>query len=80
MLEKKTKITQITISENKVIFWKEVTEIIEDGKVLSTHNHRNSATPIDDITKLPEEIKPYAQMNWTPEVIQTYREKIIAGV
>lgn len=80
MLEKKTKITQITIAENKILFWREVTEIIQDGKVISTHNHRSSATPIDDITKLPEEIKPYAVMNWTPEVIETYKEKVISGI
>ena len=30
--------------------------------------------PGTDIARLPEEIKPYAEMLWTPEVIQAYKE------
>lgn len=76
MLEKSVKIKQVHINQYKIIHWDEVTEIIEDGKVISSRNHKSSATPIDDITKLPEEIKQYAQMLWTPEVIQTFQDLI----
>jgi len=74
MITKETKITEITVSEYKIILWKEVTDLIEDGIVISSKNHRTSATPDTDIATLPEEIKPYAEMLWTPEVIQAYEE------
>lgn len=76
MITKEKKITEITISELKIILWKEVTYIIEEGKVISTQNHRSSAVPGTDIATLPDEIKPYAEMLWTPEVIQTFQDLI----
>jgi hypothetical protein len=72
MIIKETKITEITVSELKIILWKEVTDIIEDGVIISSTNFRTSAPPGTDISTLPEEIKPYAEMLWTPEVIQAY--------
>lgn len=80
MIEKKTKITDTTISEYKIIFWKEVTEIIEDGKVIATQNHRSSVSPDQDINLLPEQLRPLAQALWTPEVIQTYKDKTEAPI
>ena len=46
MLEKSVKIKQVHINQYKIIHWDEVTEIIEDGKVISSRNHKSSATPI----------------------------------
>lgn len=74
MITKETKITEITVSEYKIILWKEVTDLIEDGIVISSKNHRTSATPDTDTHELPDEIKPYAEMLWTPEVIQAYED------
>lgn len=74
MITKETKITEITVSEYKIILWKEVTDLIEDGIVISSKNHRTSVVPGTDIDTLPEEIKPYAEMLWTPEVIQAYKD------
>lgn len=80
MITKETKITEITISELKIILWKEVTFIIEDGKVISKQNHRTSASPSEDKSGLPDEIKIYADLLWTPEVIQNYNDKANAGI
>jgi len=80
MITKETKITEITISELKIILWKEVTSIIEDGKVITTQNHRSSASPSQDKSGLPDEIKIYADFLWTPEVIKHYNDVANAGV
>ena len=80
MITKETKITEVTISELKIILWKEITYIIEDGKVITTKNHRNSASPSEDKSGLPDEIKIYADLLWIPEVIQNYNDKANAGV
>lgn len=80
MIEKKTKITETTITELKILYWKEVTEIIEDGKVIATQNHRGSLTPDQKINLLPEQLRPLAQALWTPEVIQNYKDKTEAPI
>lgn len=79
MIEKKTKIIETRISELKIILWREITEIIEDGKVIATQNHRSSLTPDQNINLLPEELRPLAQSLWTPEVIQNYKDKTENG-
>ena len=80
MITKETKITEITVSEYKIILWKEVTDLIEDGKVIATQNHRSSVAPDQNINLLPEELRPLAQSLWTPEVIQNYKDKTENGM
>ena len=72
MITKETVVDQITVCENGIVLCREVTRIIEDGKVLTQTYHRTSLTPGQDITGQPEKIIAIAQAAWTPEVVTAF--------
>ena len=80
MLTKQSKIDQITADNFGNIMWREVTEILEDGVVISQKYHRSSMSPGADITNAPEQVKVIAQATWTPEAIQPFTAEVIAAV
>jgi hypothetical protein len=77
-LTKQAVIDQITVTENGVIYYREATRIMEDGKELSKTYHRSSLTPSQDLTGVPANVVAICNAAWTPEVISAYQAQIAA--
>lgn len=72
-LSKQTKIDKYEIvSEFKIIQVREVTEIIEDGTVISSSYNRYMVTPATDTSKLPKEIQDMAALLHTEEIKKAF--------
>lgn len=71
-ITKETALDQITVTENGVILYREVTRIMENGVELSKTYDRSSVVPGQDLTNKPEKVKLIADVAWTPEVIAAY--------
>jgi len=72
-LTKTTNIDQITVTENGIVLYREVTRILEDGIQLSQTYHRTSLIPAQDLTGIPDNVVAICNLTWTPEVIATYK-------
>ena len=72
-ITKETAIDQITITENGVITYREVTRIMEDGVELTKTYHRSSLTPNQDLTGVPEKVVAICKTAWTLEVVEKYK-------
>ena len=72
-LTKTAVIDQITVTENGVIYYREATRVMEDGKQLSQTYHRSSLTPAQDLTGVPANVVAICNLTWTPEVIAAYQ-------
>ena len=79
-LTKTTAVDQITVTENGVILYREATRIMEDGTELTKTYHRNSLTPAQDLTGVPEKVVAICNTAWTPEVIAAYQAAEAARV
>jgi hypothetical protein len=77
-LTKETSIDQITVMENGIILYREVTCILEDGNLLSQTYHRSSLAPATDLTGVPANVVAIANVAWTPEVIAAYQASLPA--
>jgi hypothetical protein len=75
-LTKTTAVDQITVTENGIIFYREATRIMEDGKELSKTYHRNSLTPGQDLTDVPANVVAICNAAWTADVIAAYKANI----
>jgi len=76
MLTKETKIDQITVTENGIILYREVTRILEDGVELSKTYHRSSLTPGQDLTGVPENVVAYCNVAWTADVVLAFHSEV----
>jgi hypothetical protein len=76
MLTKESKIDQITVTENGVILYREVTHIFENGVELSKTYHRSSLVPGQDISAVPANVQAICNAAWTPEVIAAYQAQV----
>jgi hypothetical protein len=72
-ITKTTAIDQITVTENSVILYREVTRILEDDKEISKTYHRSSLTPAQDLTNIPANVVAICNAAWTEEVIAAYQ-------
>jgi hypothetical protein len=72
-LTKTTTVDQITVTENGVIYFREATRIMEDGKELSKTYHRSSLTPAQDLTGVPANVVAICNAAWTEDVIAAYQ-------
>jgi hypothetical protein len=72
-LTKQAVIDQITVTENGVIYFREATRIMEDGKELSKTYHRSSLTPAQDLTGVPANVVAICNTVWTEAVIAAYQ-------
>jgi len=72
-LTKTATVDQITVTENGIIFYREVTRIMEDGEQLSQNYHRSSLTPAQDLTGVPANVVAICNTVWTPEVVAAYQ-------
>jgi len=52
------------------------TQITEDGKEISFTYSREVLAPGDDVTGKPDPIPAIAELLWTPEVVQRYKESL----
>jgi hypothetical protein len=72
-ITKETAIDQITVTENGIILYREATRIMEDGTELTKTYHRNSLTPAQDLTGVPEKVVAICNTAWTADVIAAYQ-------
>jgi len=72
-LTKTTIVDQITVTENGVVYYREATRIIEDGKELSKAYHRSSLTPAQDLTGVPANVVAHCNTAWTADVVAAYQ-------
>jgi hypothetical protein len=78
-LTKTTVVDQITVTENGIVLYREVTRIMEDGNQLSQTYHRTSLTPAQDLTGQPASVVAIATAAWTFEVIAAYQASLEAA-
>ena len=79
-LTKTTSIDQITVTENGIILYREATRIMEDGTELTKTYHRNSLTPAQDLTGVPEKVVAICNAAWTADVVAAYQAAQAARV
>jgi hypothetical protein len=72
-LTKETNVDQITVTENGIVLYREVTKIIEDGVELTKKYHRTSLIPGQDLTGQPANVVAICNTAWTPEVVAAYQ-------
>ena len=72
-ITKETAIDQITVTENGVVLYREVTRIMEDGNELTKTYHRSSLTPGQDLTGVPANVVAICNVVWTAEVVAAYQ-------
>jgi len=75
MLEKVSVIDKIEVLESGHIQIRRVDKILEDGKEISKSYHRHVLSPDDDLTGQNERVIAIANIVWTPDVIEKYKEK-----
>ena len=73
MITKETAVDQITVQENGTILYREATSFVEDGVAITKTYHRNSLTPDQDLTSVPEKVVAICNTAWTQEVIDAYK-------
>jgi len=71
-ITKEIKVDQITVTENGIVLYREATRILEDGEELTKKYHRNSLTPGQDLTGVPDNVQAICNVVWTPEIIAAY--------
>jgi hypothetical protein len=72
-LTKTTAIDQITVQENGIVLYREVTRIMEDGVQLSQTFHRSSLIPAQELTGIPANVVAICNTVWTAEVVAAYQ-------
>jgi hypothetical protein len=77
-LTKEVKIDQITVTEQGIILYREVTRILEDGVELSKTYHRSTLSPAADLTDVPANVAAIANAAWTDEVVAAYQASLPA--
>ena len=79
-ITKSTAVDQITVTENGIVLYREVTRVVEDGNEIAKTFHRTSLTPGQNLTGHPAQVVAIAQAAWTPEVIAAYQAQMAAQV
>jgi hypothetical protein len=79
-ISKKIVVDQITVAENGSIYYREATQILQDGAVLAESFHRTSLQPGDDLTGHPERVVAIAGVVWTPEVVAAYKAQTAEAI
>lgn len=75
-ITKETAVDQITVQENGVILYREATSFVEDGVAITKTYHRNSLTPAQDLTDVPEKVVAICNTAWTKDVIDAYKASL----
>lgn len=77
-LNKSTTVDQITVTENGVIQYREVTRITENAKELTKTYSRTNLAPGQDLTGQPANVVAICNAAWTSEVIAAYQAQVAA--
>ncbi len=72
-LIKTTNVDQITVIEDGVVFYREITRIMEDGDSIAQTYHRTSLIPGQDLSNQPANVVAICNIAWTDEVIMAYQ-------
>jgi hypothetical protein len=72
-ITKQVVIDQITVTENGVVLYREVTRVVEDGNEIAKTYHRTSLTPGQNLTGQPANVVAICNTAWTPEVVAAYQ-------
>ena len=75
-ITKQKVIDQITVTENGIILYREVTRIVEDEIELTKTYHRSTLTPGQDLTGIDDKVVAICNTVWTPEVVAAYQNSI----
>jgi hypothetical protein len=75
-ITKETVVDQITVTENGIVLFREATRIMEDGVELTKTYHRNSLTPAQDLTGVPDKVVAICNTVWTQDVIDAYKASL----
>ena len=75
-ITKEKVVDQITVTENGIILYREATRIMEDGTELTKTYHRNSLTPAQDLTGVPDKVVAICNTAWTQDVIDAYKASL----
>jgi hypothetical protein len=75
-ITKEKVIDQITVTENGTILYREATSFVDDGVAITKTYHRNSLTPAQDLTGVPEKVVAICNTVWTQEVIDAYKASL----
>ena len=78
-ITKITTIDQITVVENGSVFYREVTQIMEDGNQISQTFNRTGLTPAQDLTGVPANVVAICNTVWTAECIAAYQAQVEAS-
>lgn len=76
-ITKEKSIDQITIVEDGTVLYREVTKIVEDGKVISQSFHRTSLVPGQDTQDVPQKVVDICNTVWTNQVVTNYKTSIV---
>lgn len=71
-LTKEVLVDEITVTGLGFVLFREATNILEDGKLLSKTYHRSSLTPSSDLSKVPTNVAAICNAAWTPEIVAAY--------
>jgi len=72
-ITKQTVVDQITVTENGIVLYREVTRVVEDGNEIAKTYHRTSLTPGQNLTGQPANVVAICNTAWTPEVVAAYQ-------
>ena len=72
-LTKTTNVDQITVNENGIVMYREVTKILENDVEISKQYHRSSLTPAQDLIGVPANVVAICNTVWTEAVIAAYQ-------
>ena len=72
-ITKQTAVDQITVCENGIVLYREVTRVVEDGNEIAKTFHRTSLTPGQDVTGQPSNVVAICNAAWTSEVVAAYQ-------
>ena len=72
-ITKQTAVDQITVCENGIVLYREVTRVVEDGNEIAKTFHRTSLTPGQDVTGQPANVVAICNAAWTSEVVAAYQ-------
>lgn len=72
-LTETTNVDQITVTENGIVLYREITRVFRDDVSIAETYHRYSLLPGQDLTGVPQNVADICNVAWTPEVIAAYQ-------
>ena len=73
-LEKQISDDLVAIDVLRIVQVRQTTQILEDGKILSSTYHRRAISPGDDYSEETDFVKSICQLVHTPQAIDTYKQ------